>query len=48
MMFRCWKNHTQYNELSYLKSLQKRQAPLLEYLAKSEQVFGSGPKQAAN
>jgi transposase len=48
IMFRCWKNPTQYNELIYLKALQKRQAPLLEYLAKSEQVFGSGPQQAAN
>jgi len=45
IMFHCWKTHTQYNELIYLKSLQKRHAPLLDYLAKSEQVFGSGPKQ---
>jgi hypothetical protein len=43
-MFRCWKTNTQYNEMIYLNSLQKRQAPLLDYLAKSEQVFGSGPK----
>jgi hypothetical protein len=45
-MFRCWKNHLQYNEMIYLKSLQQRQAPLLEYLSKRDQVFGSGPKQA--
>ncbi len=48
IMFRCWKTHTQYNELIYLKSLQQRHAPLLEYLSKSEQVFGSGPKQKQN
>jgi transposase len=46
IMFRCWKTYTAYNELIYLKSLQKRHAPLLDYLSKSEQVFGSGPKHA--
>lgn len=48
IMFRCWKTHTPYNEMIYLKSLQKRHAPLLEYLSKSEQVFGSGPKHKHN
>jgi transposase len=48
IMFRCWKTHSPYHEMSYLKSLQKRHAPLLEYLSKSEQVFGSGPKQQHN
>jgi hypothetical protein len=47
-MVRCWKTHTPYNEMIYLKSLQKRHAPLLDYLAKSDQVFGSGPKQKPN
>jgi transposase len=48
IMFRCWKANTAYNEMLYIKSLQKRHAPLLEYLSKSEQVFGSGPKQKLN
>jgi hypothetical protein len=48
IMFRCWKSRTLYNETLSIKALQKRQAPLLEYLAKSEQVFGSGPKQKHN
>ncbi len=43
IMFRCWKTKTLYNEMIYLKSLQKRHAPLLDYLSKSDQVFGSGP-----
>jgi transposase len=48
IMFRCWKTHSPYNEMSYLKSLQKRHAPVLEYLSKSDQVFGSGPQQQHN
>ncbi|MCP4400255.1 MAG: IS110 family transposase [bacterium] len=44
IMFRCWKTSQPYNELLYLKALQRRHAPLLAYLSKSEQVFGSGPK----
>ncbi len=45
IMFFCWKPHTQYHELLYLKSLQKRHAPLLDSLSKSDHVFGSGAKQ---
>ena len=33
ILFRCWQAHTPYDELRYLKSLQKRRSPLLQYLA---------------
>jgi transposase len=41
IMFRCWKNRQPYNELHYLQALQRRHSPLLEYLSKSDQVFGT-------
>lgn len=31
IIFRCWKNHTKYDESTYLKALKKRGSPLLEY-----------------
>lgn len=40
IMFRCWKTKQPYNELVSLKALQRRHAPLLAYISKSEQVFG--------
>jgi len=33
ILFRCWKNKTQYNETRYLNALKKRNAPLLKYAA---------------
>lgn len=33
ILFRCWQEHTPYDELRYLKSLQKSRSPLLQYLA---------------
>jgi transposase len=33
ILFRCWQEHTPYDEIRYLKSLQKRRSPLLRYLA---------------
>ena len=33
ILFRCWQQRTPYDELRYLKSLQKRRSPLLQYLA---------------
>lgn len=33
ILFRCWQDRSTYNEVAYLASLRKRQAPLLEYLA---------------
>ena len=33
ILFRCWQDHTPYDELRYLKSLQKSHSPLLQYLA---------------
>lgn len=32
ILFRCWKNRTNYNELHYCKNLQQRQSPLLAHL----------------
>lgn len=40
IMFRCWKTRQPYNELVYLKALQRRHAPLLAYISQSDQVFG--------
>lgn len=40
MMFRCWKTRQPYNEVRYLKALQRRHAPLLAYISKSEEVVG--------
>jgi len=33
ILFRCWQERTPYDELRYLKSLQKHGSPLLQYLA---------------
>jgi hypothetical protein len=33
ILFRCWKERTPYDEIRYLKSLQKSRSPLLQYLA---------------
>ena len=33
ILFRCWQERTPYDELRYLKSLQKSRSPLLQYLA---------------
>jgi hypothetical protein len=30
ILFRCWKERTPYDEVRYLKSLQKRRSPLLQ------------------
>jgi transposase len=41
IMFRCWKTQKPYDELRYMKALQRRHSPLLEYLSKSAEVFGN-------
>jgi hypothetical protein len=33
IIFRCWKNRTPYDEITYLKALQRRGAPLLAYIS---------------
>lgn len=33
ILFRCWQERTPYDEIRYLKSLQKLRSPLLQYLA---------------
>lgn len=33
ILFRCWQERTPYDEIRYLKSLQRRRSPLLQYLA---------------
>ena len=33
ILFRCWQERSPYDEVRYLKSLQKSQSPLLQYLA---------------
>jgi transposase len=33
ILFRCWQERIPYDELRYLKSLQKRHSPLLQYIA---------------
>jgi transposase len=40
VIFACWQAHQPYDELRYMKALQQRHAPLLEYLSQSDQVFG--------
>jgi transposase len=40
IMFRCWQTRRPYDELRYLSALQRRHAPLLDYLSKSDQFFG--------
>jgi transposase len=39
IMFRCWQTQQPYNETRYMQALQRHHAPLLEYVAKSEEVF---------
>jgi len=34
ILFRCWQERMPYDELRYLKSLQKSRSPLLQYLVK--------------
>lgn len=41
IMFRCWQTRQPYDELRYLAALQRRHAPLLEYVSKSDQMFGT-------
>jgi transposase len=41
IMFRCWQTRQPYDELRYLAALQRRHVPLLDYLSKSDQVFGT-------
>lgn len=43
IMFACWQTQQPYDELRYLAALQRRHAPLLEYISKSDQAFGSSP-----
>jgi len=43
VIFACWQRHQPYDELRYLAALQQRHAPLLDYLSKSDQVFGKQP-----
>jgi hypothetical protein len=33
ILFRCWQERTPYDEIRYLKSLQKSSSPLLQFLA---------------
>jgi transposase len=40
VIFACWQAHQPYNELRDMKALQQHHAPLLEYLSKSDEVFG--------
>ncbi len=35
ILFRCWQERTPFDEIRYLKSLQKSRSPLLPYLAQS-------------
>jgi len=35
IIFRCWKSHTVYNEVIYLKALRKRGSSLMDYIANS-------------
>jgi transposase len=35
IIFRCWKDHTYYNELAYYQQLVQRQSPLLAFIAKT-------------
>ncbi len=34
IIYKCWKENKPYDELTYLKSLQKRQSPIIQHLAK--------------
>jgi hypothetical protein len=34
ILFRCWQDHTPYEESVYLQALKRRRAPLLHHLAK--------------
>lgn len=41
IMFHCWQTKQPYDELTYLRALQRRHAPLLAYIPKSEQFVGT-------
>ncbi len=41
IIFRCWKNRTPYDELKYLKALQRKGSSLLRYIAESTPVAGA-------
>jgi transposase len=41
IMFRCWQARQAYDELHYLSVLQHRHSPLLEYISKSDQMYGT-------
>lgn len=43
VMFACWQTSQPYEEVRYLAALQRRHAPLLDYISKSDQVFGTSP-----
>jgi transposase len=36
ILFRCWKDHTPYDDATYLMALQDRGSPLLQYLAQTQ------------
>lgn len=40
VMFACWQARKPYDELRYMRALQQRHTPLLDYLSKSDEVFG--------
>lgn len=40
IMFACWQTQQPYDEVRYLAALQRRHAPLLTYVSKSDQRFG--------
>jgi hypothetical protein len=41
IMFACWQTKQPYDEMRYLAALQRRHAPLLDYVSKSDQRFGN-------
>lgn len=41
IMFACWQTHQPYDEVRYIKALQRRHAPLLAYVSKSELHCGN-------
>lgn len=47
VMFACWRTHQPYDELRYLAALQQRHSPLLDYLSKRAQVFGTHPNTSS-
>lgn len=43
IIFRCWKDRTLYDEMTYAASLIKRQSPILKYLAPCEKLAKESP-----